>query len=252
MARTLSAKLYDYPIARAVLGNVTRSQDFEDLALYEQFFRGQRKGRFLEMGALDGLALSNTYAFESALNWTGVLIEANPAACRKLFRNRPRAVNLCTAISNDHRDITFEEGAYSSTFGAVDAMPPKFKNLFHKQKRRTHQVPSAPLGQWLRAVGVTYLDLVSLDVEGSEVNVLETMDWTIPVRVWCIEWQPSMSPEALNTNISRIMTAHGYERRRWTHEFSSVRPLTQNQLWVTKKIWKPEAYAWKQYSTQFS
>ena len=31
------------------------------------------------------------------------------------------------------------------------------------------------------------VDYFSLDVEGSELVVLETMDWSIPVRVWVIE-----------------------------------------------------------------
>ena len=238
---------YTYPVARAVLGQQSRSQDHEDLALYEQFFKDQRNGRFLELGALDGLALSNTYAFEAVLNWTGILIEANPAACRRLYNNRPRAVNLCTAISNDSRMITFEDGVYSSTFAAVDELSPKFKERFHKKQRQTYQVPSAPLGQLLRAVGVTYLDLVSLDVEGSEVKVLETMDWTIPVRVWCIEWHYDWNPVSMNSSIAEIMTRHGYRRHRWRHEHSSIRPLDQNQLWVWDKVWRPGTYTWRQY-----
>jgi FkbM family methyltransferase len=250
VARMTSSKTpttYSYPLARAAIGAHAKSQDFEDLALYEQFFQGQRNGRFLEMGALDGVGLSNTYAYETALNWTGVLIEANPEACPRLFRNRPKAINLCSAVSNDHRPITFEEGLYRSTFGAVNELSPIFKEKFHKMRRRTHQVPSAPLGQLLRAVGVAYLDLVSLDVEGSEVKVLETMDWTIPVRVWCIEWQEQWNPASMNASIASIMSRHGYERHQWAYEGRSGRPLEQNQLWVWKKPWRPDTYEWKQY-----
>ena len=145
---------YNYPTGRDALGKFARSQDHEDLALYEQFFQGQRNGLFAEMGALDGIALSNTYAFENAMNWTGVLIEANPTACTPLFRNRPHARTLCTAVSSDYRVISFEEGKYSSTFGEVEAMPPRFVELFHKRPRTKHRVPSAPLGQLLRSVGV--------------------------------------------------------------------------------------------------
>ena len=247
---TSSQTKYNYPLGRAALGKYSRSQDLEDLALYEQFFTGQRDGRFLEMGALDGLALSNTYAYEMAMNWTGVLIEATPAACRRLFRNRPRATNLCTAVSSDYRMITFEEGTYSSTFGSLEDMPPVFAERFHSKKRALHQVPSAPLGQLLRMAGVTHLDLASIDVEGSEVKVLETMDWTIPVRVWCIEWQPPMSPSSLNASIAAIMTSNGYKRLAWAHEYDSARPLDQNQLWVWQQRWTPEFYSWQQYRAQ--
>lgn len=80
--------IYDYPIAKRVFGSHAKSQDDEDLALYEQFFQGHHNGVFAEMGALDGVTLSNTYAFEQVLNWTGVLIEANPRLCDALHQNR--------------------------------------------------------------------------------------------------------------------------------------------------------------------
>ena len=111
-------------------------------------------------------------------------------------------------------------------------------------------VPSAPLGQLLRSVGVAYLDLFSLDVEGSEVKVLETMDWSIPVRVWCIEWDPKMGREEQNASIARIMTANGYDRQPWAHEADGARPLQQNQLWVWRSAWTPAQYAWHQWDAQ--
>ncbi len=38
----------------------------------------QKNGFFIECGANDGMFLSNTYKFEKADDWTGLLIEANP------------------------------------------------------------------------------------------------------------------------------------------------------------------------------
>ena len=94
---------------------VALSQLGEDRHLNGQFFKGQRGGVFVEMGALDGLKYSNSYAFEHALGWSGVLIEANPASCAKLFRNRPAptTLKLCTAVYgtfrlNFHRFDQFE------------------------------------------------------------------------------------------------------------------------------------------------
>ena len=105
---------YDYPVGRGIFGRSARSQLFEDLALYEQFFVGQRDGFFVEMGALDGIYLSNTFAFEDKLGWSGVLLEANPRACRTLFRNRPRAIKLCTAVSMNHSWLTFQDTGSTS------------------------------------------------------------------------------------------------------------------------------------------
>ena len=86
---------YAFSLGRSALGHRSRSQNHEDLALLEMFFTGRRGGTFVEMGALDGLEYSNTFAFEQALDWNGVLIEANPAACAQLFVNRPKARCIC-------------------------------------------------------------------------------------------------------------------------------------------------------------
>lgn len=177
---------------------------------------------------------------------TSVLIEANPAACRLLFQSdRPGAVKLCTGVSADYKQLEFENGRYSSTFHAVSAESLKYAT---GPKRPRHQVPSAPLGQLLRMAGIAYLDLFSLDVEGSEAKVLATMDWTIPVRVWCIEWNELYTPTSVNASIASIMSSHGYVRVPWAHERDSGASTQQNQLWTWTGPWLPQNYKWRQWS----
>ena len=52
-----------------------------------------RNGFFIEAGAYDGEEFSNTLFFETARNWTGLLVEANPHYARRV-RSRRRAVSL--------------------------------------------------------------------------------------------------------------------------------------------------------------
>ena len=51
---------YKFPLARSVLGRFSRSQNHEDLALYEMFFTKRRGGTFVEIGAPDGFEYSNS------------------------------------------------------------------------------------------------------------------------------------------------------------------------------------------------
>jgi hypothetical protein len=44
---------------------------------------------FVEVGAADGLDLSNTYALEAHLGWRGLCVEANPSSLDLLRTNRP-------------------------------------------------------------------------------------------------------------------------------------------------------------------
>ena len=217
-----------YPRGNAAIGHAAFSQNGEDLALFEQFFGGDAQpGTFVEMGALDGLTFSNTAAFEAALGWRGVLIEANPAMCAKLWKTRPLARSLCTAVSADYSVIQMEKGSFTATFGEVSEMDPAYKRLNHKHAGRFHQdyVPSAPLGQLLRMVGVASVDLFSLDVEGAELKVLQTFDWSIPVRVWCIE----VLDHGRGESIHALMSSRGYVRTTWAQDRA---PLNSSELYV--------------------
>jgi len=228
---------------------VALSQFGEDEALNAQFFQGETGGVFVEMGALDGRRFSNTYAFENSLGWSGVLIEANPASCEKLFQNRQRPTtrNLCTAVSSDSAPITFNAGKDPAVFASqsqLQNMSQEYKNIFHQVKAEV-TVPSAPLGYLLRASGIKYIDLFSLDVEGSEMIVLDSMDWSIPVRVWCIEVENHMEGDS---DIERLLLSKGYTKVGW--DASDIVGAHMNALFTwagPERDWEPDSYTWHPY-----
>ena len=220
----------------------SQSQNGEDVALHAQFYDDDAPHTFVEMGALDGTTFSNTVALDRVFNWTGVLIEANPALCPLLLRNRPGSRILCTAVSANYSRLRFERGQYTATFGEYAEMDAVHRQ-FHKTPGRfaQHMVPSAPLGQLLRMVGLAYVDLFSLDVEGAELKVLKTHDWMLPVRVWCIEVSDERRPA-----INALMQSKGYRHERWlaTGNFS----FAGSDLWVWDRgEWTPEQWQWRQY-----
>jgi len=67
-----------------------RGFPLEDQVVFENYFASplRRNGTFLELGAHDGVAVSNTVWFERALDWSGVLIEASAKAFRSLAQQR--------------------------------------------------------------------------------------------------------------------------------------------------------------------
>jgi hypothetical protein len=70
------------------------AQDGEDTHAYMNYFFGRGGGSFMEMGALDGTHLSNTFAFDRELGWKGIHIEASPSSYEQLAANRPDQVRL--------------------------------------------------------------------------------------------------------------------------------------------------------------
>lgn len=56
-------------------------------------------GTFVEIGANDGLHMSNSWFFEHHLRWNGMCVEANPQVFRRLQQNRPNCLNINSLIS---------------------------------------------------------------------------------------------------------------------------------------------------------
>jgi len=190
----------------------------EDKHIRERYFPTMRNGTFLEMGALDGVLFSNTKFFEDTMGWSGVLIEPIPASFDKLKANRPRCTLFQCAVSTNEGTIDiYEHGAVSSV---RENTSESFYNGWHREKDiQLIQVPARRLDSILHEAGVKTIDFWSLDVEGSELDALQTMDWSIPVGVICIETQTDDKKDACDS----ILIANGFTK---SEEFE------HNEIWV--------------------
>ena len=218
------------------LGARFYSQSQEDEALYNHFFCGVRSGTYVELGALDGSSFSNTKFFEDYMGWKGVLIEAQPENAKLLHRNRPNAkVFAPMAICPEGVGSIDFLGGGGAVAGAVDTMSEKFMQRWHgsSEDMILHRVDCKPIGKLLREANVKAIDLFSLDVEGAELAVLETMDWAIPVHVWMIELDNSEPSK--DAAVRRILTTKGYKKslfdlKKWC---PVGKGCTDNEVWVS-------------------
>lgn len=117
------------------------------------------------MGALDGIGFSNTLMFEQCLGWNGLLIEANPTNFMKLQENRPCAITIGEAACKAG------DGPLRMTGMAGVA------KIVKGDDKDYVEVPCHPLSQMLEENGIHRINFFSLDVEGAELDVLETLDW---------------------------------------------------------------------------
>ena len=82
------------------------SQNGQDRWIYETLVEplvrtsgaSAQKGVFVEAGAVDGVANSNTLFFERSLGWSGLLIEPGPSAYKHLLTTRPLSRALHMAV----------------------------------------------------------------------------------------------------------------------------------------------------------
>eukprot|EP00210_Caulerpa_lentillifera_P000910 g880.t1 len=172
------------------------SQHGEDVKLFLKYWafpKVKRDGVFLEIGALDGKSLSNSYWYEMCLGWTGVLIEGHPTAAHWLRIHRPHAINIeAAACDKDNGTVKFV-GSANGVSGEISKMPKQFAQTYHGnyikgKKEETHEVKCRLISSMLREAGVDHIDFWTLDVEGAEFIVLNTFDWEhVAVHVLVIE-----------------------------------------------------------------
>jgi hypothetical protein len=73
--------------------SLCHAQAKQDQYMYNNFFSHLgREGIFVEFGARDGIDHSNSYFFEHALNWRGMMVEASDKDFAKLVMNRPNTL----------------------------------------------------------------------------------------------------------------------------------------------------------------
>jgi len=181
----------------------------QDKWLNENVFHGRRGGVFFEAGALDGMLDSNSLFFEQEMEWTGLLVEANPqqAAICKKFRKAPV---VSAALSDHEGEIEFLlcAGGLVGWSGISASLEPEHAARIetHVKEKSIIKVPCETLQSILARNGIRRLDYCVLDIEGAEWAVLMAFDWSCDIEVFEIEDNFGNYP------IDQFMESHGYKK----------------------------------------
>ncbi|PNF23080.1 hypothetical protein B7P43_G09128 [Cryptotermes secundus] len=142
----------------------------------------QKEGFFVECGALDGETRSNTLHFERHLNWSGLLVEADPLNFAKMENKKRKAYLSPSCMSTKPYPIMV---SFKQDFnvGKISDYPPGYKEFGYVD------VQCFPLYSYLLALNRTTVDYFSLDVEGSELDVLRTVPFEkLDIRTMSVEF----------------------------------------------------------------
>lgn len=197
------------------------SQQGEDLYVLKNYINKKNpSGIFVEVGALDGIMFSNTGFLELEFGFSGILIEPSKYF-ERLANSRPGCICVNKAISDRYETVVFRDDWAMS--GILTKLPEGHKKHPRHTNGECYKVETVPLGHLLNGNNVNYVDFMSIDVEGGELEVLKSMNWNIPVYVICIELD-NHNPEK-DEACREILRAKG---------FTFDTKLVVNEFWVNK------------------
>ena len=156
----------------------SRSQQRQDLILLPTLLKesGYQPGTFVELGAYTGVELSNTFMLERCFNWTGLLIEANPQNFAQLAASPRTAMKKFAATCPKNQTPQSVRMTINGTIQRNLATA-KVIETARGSVQETVDVPCATLQRHMHDAGMHgKADFLSLDVEGSELAVLQTVD----------------------------------------------------------------------------
>jgi FkbM family methyltransferase len=151
----------------------------EEQRLVRAFFDDAKSGFFVEVGANEPVVRSQTWHLEQ-LGWTGVLIEPQPDLAVALVKARKAMVfaTACSSPENAGRTLSLHVAGPLSSLQR-DRMAPGAK------PESVIDVPVRTLDSMLaEADAPSPIDLLSIDVEGHELEVLQGFDFS--------RWRPRL------------------------------------------------------------
>lgn len=163
-----------YSIARTALkhilgrGSMRSYSQFGEDAFIASLFRNKTDGYYIDVGAYHPHLYSNTYAFYKR-GWRGVVIDPNPSM-RTLFRVfRPRDTFINAGVGvGERRYHEHADGAYNDFTPGTGTRLRPLRDIVHEQR-------------------IARIDLLDIDVEGMDLEVLQTHDWSVAPAVVAVE-----------------------------------------------------------------
>jgi FkbM family methyltransferase len=178
----------------------SHSQIFQDIFVH--FFSNfKRKGFFIEIGAADGIKISNTYLLEKKFHWDGILSEPNPLHKLSNLINRKARLDTNIIDGKDCNRKYFYTGDDS------------FNSSIKNNKKYKKKI-------YLRSISLNYLlkkyncpktiDYISIDTEGNEYSILKSFNFKkYNIKIFTIEHNFNILKR---NNILNIMKKNNYTR----------------------------------------
>jgi len=150
----------------------------------DNIFNRERGLLYIDVGANDGLTVSNTAYMELDLDWTGICIEPHPHAFSRLEKSREcKKYNFCVSDKEEEYLDFYQVNGYAEMLSGIKSeYDSKHFDRINSEIEKNGgeinviKVKSITLNSILEENNITNIDYLSIDTEGSELSVLKSID----------------------------------------------------------------------------
>jgi FkbM family methyltransferase len=203
---------------------ISYSRSGEDLVLSEIFHNiGVKNGFYVDVGANHPYRCSNTALFDEA-GWNGICIEPNDemASLIKIYRKKCKVLHLAVASTTFDKKLHFFDGHSALGTTSLQAALEAQRIFQINSPLRTENVITKTLTDILNEENIQQIDLLDVDVEGDDLDVLESLDFQIyHPRVILIERTANCN------NINMFLHGKGY---------NEVARLSMNAIFLSNNV----------------
>jgi FkbM family methyltransferase len=169
-------------------------------------------GFYVDVGAYHPVYLSNTQMLHLR-GWSGVNIDANPAAVARFREARPNDRNVHAAVADQENEVAFDIYALDAISTAdADSKAAyaregraQLQDTLHLRTRRLRDILAETVPPGRR------IDLMSVDVEGFDLAVLRSNDWERFAPFFLLVEDPALSLlDRPDSEIFRFLQPLGY------------------------------------------
>lgn len=204
------------------------SQDGQSLYI-DQLLNGKENGFYVEVGADDGENYSNSLFFEVFRQWSGILIEPNQESFAKMIQLNRKALHLnsCISSTNLSEPFTFVinpfDGHNTNFLGGISEYLEITQDGIMQAKYEQHFANGdmyQPLVQTIRCTPlvdlipehIKVIDYLSLDTEGSELQILKNIQFDqIKIEIISIDVS-SITGKRRDEGFEEFLSPLGYKK----------------------------------------
>lgn len=200
------------------------SQMGQDMLVLKHY-KDKTDGFFVDIGAHDGVYLSNSLALEN-IGWKGICVECNPMRFQQLCANRKTAICVDKAVyTQTDKEVTFDICVNHDELSGISTCIGELYRKHVDDSKKQIQVKTITLTDLLKNSSAPPLvDYLSLDTEGSELDILSSHDFSL-YNFGLIHLEHNYQ-EPKRTNIKELLISKNY---------SYIGPNQQDDVYVYNK-----------------